>query len=455
MNNKPLTQVKLALANSAIDIAVAVGSYFVFLNFWQVDYLNLLIILFYGLVFLVYLIARYKHIPAVLPSFGSSLFKSIWSITLAVFLISGVLSNLLFSSYGIGLPILIMSLSSVIISTVIFYLIRLVLFKSQPARVKVLIIGVNNTTDKIIGRLNQPNQGFEVTGILDNVAKKGETIGGAPVLGKINTIEQVLNEQSIDLIIQIAGTEHTTTLMVLAEYRRIRFLILPQILGIPSRSIESTMLFNQLYLEPRGTSLSGWGQVGKRVFDFILSGLLLIILSPIFLLLAIIIKLTGPMAPVFVSQKRVDGRSGREFKMWRFRTLAKDAKDPEPTKENYRQFTREVPAKWNHPKASGFGRFLRKTHIMDLPQLWNVLIGDMGIVGPRPPFKAEYEEYDWIDRKRLLIKPGMTGVWQVSRKEYTFDEMVNLDRKYIEHWSFWLDISILVRSLGKFIIGRL
>jgi lipopolysaccharide/colanic/teichoic acid biosynthesis glycosyltransferase len=187
------------------------------------------------------------------------------------------------------------------------------------------------------------------------------------------------------------------------------------------------------------------------LLDIIIALFFLILLSPIFLILGIITKLIYPKQRIFTSQNRVDGRSGREFKMWRFATLPKGAKEKVPTKLNYKDFSKQKDIK----SLGRFAKFMRRSHLMDLPQFYNVLRGDMGIVGPRPPFLVEYENYDWFDRKRLLIKPGITGMWQINKTQDTFDEMVRLDKFYVENWSFWLDLKIVLISIFKFFFGRL
>jgi lipopolysaccharide/colanic/teichoic acid biosynthesis glycosyltransferase len=190
----------------------------------------------------------------------------------------------------------------------------------------------------------------------------------------------------------------------------------------------------------------------KRIFDFSASALALLLLSPIFLILAIIIKLDDPAGPVFFSQVRV-GKDGERFKMYKFRSMVVDAE----SRLNKLVAKNEVDGAMfkikNDPRITRIGRFIRKTSIDELPQLYNVLRGDMTLVGPRPCLPREYEKYSDFDKQRLLVAPGCTGLWQVSgRNALSFDQMVGLDLQYITHRGVISDLSIMFRTLRLFIV---
>jgi lipopolysaccharide/colanic/teichoic acid biosynthesis glycosyltransferase len=463
MNKKSLTQTRLTIISSLFDAAILVIGYIFLFQFQQllvnIKNISLINITYIGLS-IIYAIFRYRIIDAILPSYKKDIFKSLFLLILSSPTIIGLDFLLLHIENYNNLNLVFLILYTIFIvffSRTLFHIFISSFFRMNGnTRLKVLLVGVNRSTSRIIDLINKPLSGMEVIGIMDNVVKKGEEINDVPLLGKINSIEEVLSKQSVDLIIQIAGSENTITLMTLAENLRIRFMILPDLLGIVSKSIGSVSIKNQLFLEPRSTVLSGWSQVFKRLIDLIISIVFLIVLSPIYLLIAIIVKLINPSASVFVSQKRVDGRNGREFKMWRFRTLPENIKELMPTKDNFKDLDKlSVSQKKILAKINPFSRFLRLSHLMDLPQFYNVLVGDMGIIGPRPPFLIEYENYDWFDRKRLLIKPGITGMWQIDKKEDTFEEMVRLDKWYVENWSFLLDLKIFLRTIIKLFSGRL
>lgn len=192
----------------------------------------------------------------------------------------------------------------------------------------------------------------------------------------------------------------------------------------------------------------------KRCLDLLGATIALVLLSPVFLLVGLAVKLDTPGAVLF-SQDRA-GLGGRRFRMFKFRTMGIGADNEKP---HLRALNRsgdprlfKIP---NDPRITRVGRFLRRWSLDELPQIWNVFKGDMSLVGPRPFFESDLEDYDAHHFRRLGAKPGITGLWQVSGRSHVvdFEEVVRLDREYIEHWSIWLDISILLRTIPA-VLGR-
>lgn len=194
----------------------------------------------------------------------------------------------------------------------------------------------------------------------------------------------------------------------------------------------------------------------KRMGDFLLSGLLLALLAPLFAVIAAAIKLSSK-GPVFFRQERL-GKLGAPFGCLKFRTMRLNncSKAHQDFVHNFikGKATKSEGTECkvfkitNDPRVTSIGRVLRRTSLDELPQLWNVLVGDMSLVGPRPPVRYEYEMYDLWHRRRVLeVRPGITGLWQVSGRSRTrFDEMVRLDLRYSRSWSLWLDFVILLRT---------
>ncbi|MCY9027130.1 sugar transferase [Priestia megaterium] len=185
----------------------------------------------------------------------------------------------------------------------------------------------------------------------------------------------------------------------------------------------------------------------KRFLDIVLSLIGLIVLLPVFILVAVCIKLEDKNGPVFFSQTRV-GKNQSEFTMYKFRSMVSNAEDLLENLLEQNETTGAMFKMKNDPRVTKIGSFIRKTSIDELPQLINVLKGEMSLVGPRPPLKREVEVYTPYQKQRLLIQPGCTGLWQVSgRSNIGFEDMVELDLKYIVERNIFKDILIIIKTV--------
>lgn len=184
----------------------------------------------------------------------------------------------------------------------------------------------------------------------------------------------------------------------------------------------------------------------KRIIDVICSALGLIVLLPLFIIVAILIKLEDPKGKVFFRQNRV-GKDEKQFPMYKFRSMVSNAEELKKNLLAHNEVSGAMFKIKNDPRITRTGRFLRKTSIDELPQLWNVLVGNMSLVGPRPPLPEEVAEYTDYDKQRLTVTPGCTGYWQVhARNSVGFEEMVQLDLTYIHIRSTMLDLKIIVKT---------
>jgi lipopolysaccharide/colanic/teichoic acid biosynthesis glycosyltransferase len=187
------------------------------------------------------------------------------------------------------------------------------------------------------------------------------------------------------------------------------------------------------------------GDIGGSLFGLFLLGIL-------FLIVAIAIKVEDPKGPIIFTQKRV-GKNGKEFKMYKFRSMIADAENRLEDLLEYNETTGAMFKMKDDPRVTRIGRFIRKTSIDELPQLWNVFLGDMSLVGPRPPLLREVEEYTEYDMQRLLVVPGCTGLWQVNgRSDIGFNEMVELDLQYIRSRNLKLDVLIILKTIKVMIV---
>lgn len=185
----------------------------------------------------------------------------------------------------------------------------------------------------------------------------------------------------------------------------------------------------------------------KRLIDIVGSGLGILILMPVFLIIGILIKLEDPKGSVFFSQKR-NGLNGKEFNMYKFRSMVHNAEDLLESLMSKNEMDGPVFKIKDDPRITKIGKFIRKTSLDELPQLFNVLKGDMSLVGPRPPIPREVIQYNKYQYQRLLVKPGITCYWQISgRNNIDFDEWVELDLKYIKERNLFKDIYIILMTL--------
>lgn len=191
----------------------------------------------------------------------------------------------------------------------------------------------------------------------------------------------------------------------------------------------------------------------KRTMDIVCSGLALLVLSPLFLILAIAVRSDG--GPAFYTQERV-GKNGKLFRIYKFRSMCMNADSPEMLAKLAALNEMDGPAFKikNDPRITKVGRFIRRTSLDELPQLINIFIGDMAIVGPRPPLVSEVAQYTDYQRQRLLVKQGLTCYWQCSgRNNINFQEWVELDLKYIRERSLWTDIKIIFMTIPAVLSG--
>ncbi len=340
----------------------------------------------------------------------------------------------------------------VAIGRLLIHLIQKYLYRYGIGVHRVIYIGLNHITYNSI-RVMQQNRswGYKVLGALDDLIYKKKIDQAVKnhikVLGKIDDIEVILKKHPTDEIILTEpnlSESKVAELIEFCEEKNIVFSQTPNLFEVKASNTVLDTLAGVPILKFRRTPLEGWGKILKRIMDMIGSVLALVILSPVFLAAAIGVKLSSP-GPILFRQQRV-GEDGKLFTFLKFRSMRSgaDKKHEEYIKKYGNMFKLK-----NDPRVTKFGRFIRKTSIDELPQFWNVLIGDMSLVGPRPPMIEEVKRYTRWQRKRLMIKPGLTGMWQVSgRSDVDFDDWVRLDLYYIQNWSLLLDIKILFKTVG-------
>jgi len=271
-----------------------------------------------------------------------------------------------------------------------------------------------------------------------------------PVVASIAHIKEFLETKSVDeAIICLSVKEHFSQIYRVFELCRelgvvVRLIPNESDLQVLSRlQIESFGDFRVVTFFREKLLLQ---LLVKRIMDVLISAIALVILAPLMLVIAAIIKFTSP-GKVFFVQERI-GMNRRKFKLLKFRSMCADAEARKKDLAALNEMDGPVFKVKNDPRVTPIGRFIRKTSIDELPQLINVLKGEMSLVGPRPPLPSEVDQYEWLHRRRLSIKPGITCLWQVNgRNTVTFGRWMEMDKEYVENWSIWLDIKILARTL--------
>ena len=270
-----------------------------------------------------------------------------------------------------------------------------------------------------------------------------------PILGEIDQIEEILHAQVVDelgVCLPESASQYLEPVTSLAagEGKTVRVatdLVDEMLPGAVEEVFDRFLVRSIVNDGHREVSL-----IFKRVIDIVGSAVGLVILSPLFLATAVAMRLADDGAVLF-GQIRI-GLHGRPFTMYKFRSMVPDAEDRLPEVQHLNERTGAAFKATNDPRITRMGRWLRRTSIDELPQLWNVLTGSMSLVGPRPPLPDEVEAYDIWHRRRLSMKPGITGLWQVeARHDPDFDRWVEQDLVYIDDWSIWLDFKILARTL--------
>jgi exopolysaccharide biosynthesis polyprenyl glycosylphosphotransferase len=313
--------------------------------------------------------------------------------------------------------------------------------------------------------------GYRVIGVVDTGAdglEAPEEFEGVPVVASLASLPEAIRETGANEVIitdpTISGDLLFEVMMRVGRRRGVEFRIAPSLFNCLPRKTEVDQIgvlpVITLFREPLGQG----ARLLKRACDVVLGVFALVVLAPLWSVVALLIKLDS-RGPVFYRQERV-GMDGRIFLFLKFRTMLTGADDREHREYQRRYIEgrpdtnlgdsrRPVYKLHQDPRVTRTGRWLRRTSLDELPQLLNVLRGDMSVVGPRPPIPYEVESYALWHRKRLDMKPGMTGLWQVSgRNRLSFDEMVRLDLFYIENWSLWLDLKIMLRTLPVLLRGE-
>ncbi len=370
------------------------------------------------------------------------------------------ISRLLMGLFGVFAVLLLSALKGCIL----YFLNRK--HPSAYSALNVLIIGARERSlDLVDAIMKNPGAEYRIIGCLETVENEkrvGEEIyEGVRITGTLNSFNKILLEGSVDEIVFALPLKNIKDIhhhIYFAEEMGIKIRVMPDfqiqkikfyprraavsidhILGLPTMVLSSTTS-NEL------------GLFIKSVLDYAGAGVGMVALAPVFLVIAALIKVTSP-GPVFFFQERC-GLNGRRFQMIKFRTMHERAEEERHGLDRNNEMDGPVFKIKDDPRITPVGWFLRRTSLDELPQLINVLRGEMSLVGPRPPIPEEVEQYRLWQRRRLSMKPGITCIWQVSgRNEVSFEEWMNMDLEYIDNWSLGLDFKILLQTVREVFRG--
>jgi len=309
----------------------------------------------------------------------------------------------------------------------------------------ILLLGSGSAAKKFLEKVKKnPQLGYKVIGYL-SPEKNSIDIN---YLGDYSMLESVLKLNIVDIVVvtaSISDDKVKEALDLLSLTGKNTVIMLDEMASKVARS--RPVDFDGLPMvaydsHPRRP----WQEIGKRFLDISITAVGLVLISPLLLVIALAVKLTSK-GPVIFSQERV-GLNGRVFKMYKFRSMVQNAEELKEKLAHLNEMSGPVFKIKDDPRVTPVGKFIRKTSLDELPQLWNVLKGDMSLVGPRPPLPKEVNMYDPKYRKRLAVKPGITCIWQISgRNDVDFEQWMEMDANYIDSWSLWLDMKILAKTV--------
>lgn len=388
----------------------------------------------------------------------------------------GVILLIIFSfvakfSYIVDSRVLVASVA--IITTMNLTLLRVGLLRSlflkhatqMPIRRKVAIVGAGESGKLLGAKINfEEIYGLEFIGFIDDKYEPGTNIfAGKKNLGHVDDLEKIKKENEVEeLIISIDKISYENLLALIDRCNKtgVNVKLNSLLFNIVTEKIATESYFNVPVIEVSPRINKKINFLLKRIVDIMLSTTALVLLSPLLIFIAVAIKASSK-GPVFYKQIRV-GRNGKQFQFYKFRSMSISNEEDNERKLKMIEFMKNNKTDGNgHTKIinegrlTWIGRFIRKTSLDELPQLLNVMMGRMSLVGPRPCLPYEWENYDNWQKRRAKVLPGCTGVWQVSgRSNVSFNDSVVLDLYYINNMSPWLDLQLIIKTIPVMIFGR-
>jgi exopolysaccharide biosynthesis polyprenyl glycosylphosphotransferase len=353
-------------------------------------------------------------------------------------------SRLIFAFAGMNTIVLLMLWRALLLA------VRQWLWDHGIGQERVLVVGGSGLAQQVmLGIKSQPNIGYHLVGYLEDRSGNSPRQIHHPHLGNIDELQGIVQKHHIHQVILALPFWQNGRLPELVQAcrnLRIDFRIAPDLYALSFDRVDVLQFSGVPLLGLKEVSIKGWNLALKRALDVALIVLSAPVSVPFSLLVALLIRLDSP-GPALFRQQRI-GKGGKQFTCYKFRTMVADAEARRAALEALNEADGPIFKMRRDPRVTRMGRFLRRSSLDELPQLWNVLRGEMSLVGPRPALPSEVELYEPWHRRRLEVTPGMTGLWQVlGRSNTTFDEMVQLDIYYAENWSVSVDMRILLKTI--------
>jgi exopolysaccharide biosynthesis polyprenyl glycosylphosphotransferase len=329
--------------------------------------------------------------------------------------------------------------------------------KKEKSLQRILMVGLDVEMVRMAEYIKKyPEMGYTLVGCLGDYTDLEKPPSSLKVLGSLPEFEKVVKENPVDEIILFSFRKiwaNLTHILQVCQDMGIRVTMVPQWSNLQFSDISFRRLASVPLISFLGPPRKDISLFIKAISDFLIALAALILSAPLFLLITLLIKVDSK-GPVFFRQQRC-GLHGRVFPLIKFRSMVQDAETMQESLKAFNEMSGPVFKMKADPRVTRVGYWLRKTSLDELPQLINVLKGDLSLVGPRPPLPAEVAQYERWQRRRLSVKPGITCTWQISgRNDINFEEWIQLDLHYIDHWSLLLDFKILIRTIPAVLSGR-
>jgi exopolysaccharide biosynthesis polyprenyl glycosylphosphotransferase len=329
---------------------------------------------------------------------------------------------------------------------------------------RVLVIGAGPAGRRYMEHiLNNPQVGYRLVGFIDDeqveeswaIATERRVVR-PDYLGRLAAIPTVVQEQEVDeVVIALPPTAHEQVMPILEQCRieDVAFTLVPDLYALAIDRVITYEVGGLPLIRLKESRILGWNYAVKRAMDIAIASIVVLVTLPLMVIIAIAIKLDSP-GSIFFPQERV-GKNWKRFTLYKFRTMYQDAEKMKAELQAAHNVGDLLFKLKDDPRRTRVGRILRTTSLDELPQFFNILIGEMSVVGPRPQVPAEVDNYEEWHCRRLEVTPGLTGLWQVNgRSDLSFDEMVRLDVYYAEHWSPWLDVKLILRTIPAVLLAR-